>query len=200
MAQESVARLATVQRVTTETDVSVRMNLDGSGSCKLETGLGFLNHMLELFARHGSLDLDISCKGDLQVDEHHSVEDIGITLGEAVRMALGDKSYIARYGHAYIPMDESLVRVVVDFSGRFALHFDASFSREKVGDLPTELVRHFWHSFAEHASCNLHITVLYGENNHHQIEAIFKATARAIRDAVARDYSGRRIPSTKGAL
>jgi len=193
-------RLAMVRRITRETDVSVSINLDGNGQSESSTAIGFLDHMLDLFARHGSFDLAVSCKGDLHVDEHHSVEDIGITLGQAVRQALGDKSYIARFGHAYVPMDEALARVVLDLSGRFVLHFGANFGREKVGDLSTELVHHFWYSFAEHAACTLHISVPYGTNTHHQIEAIFKAAGRALRAATRRDAGSARIPSTKGVL
>ncbi len=156
--------------------------------------------MLALWARHGSFDLVVHCQGDRHVDEHHSVEDVAITLGQAFTEALGDKAYIARYGMAYVPMDEALARAVVDLSGRFYLVFDAQFARPTVGDLPTELVRHFWYSFAEHARCNLHISVLYGENTHHQVEAIFKAVARALREAVARDARYGPVLSTKGVL
>ncbi len=191
-------RIATVRRATRETDVTVRINLDGTGQHKNTTAIGFLDHMLDLFARHSGLDLSVSCKGDLHVDEHHSVEDVGITLGQAVRQALGDKGYIARYGLAYVPMDDALARAVVDLSGRFTLHFEATFNRDRVGGLPTELVRHFWYSFAEQAACTLHISVLHGINTHHQVEAIFKAVARALRAAVRRDTAGVRVPSTKG--
>ena len=193
-------RIATVSRQTRETDVTVRLNLDGSGTYRNNTSVGFLDHMLDLFARHGDFDLDVSCAGDLHVDEHHSVEDVGITLGQAVARALGDKAHIARYGHAYVPMDEALSRAVIDLSGRFTLHFEADFSRPSVGDLPTELVRHFWYSFAEHAACTLHISVMYGDNTHHKVEAIFKAVARALRVCVTRDASHARMPSTKGTL
>ena len=178
----------------------MQINLDGSGRYANTTGIGFLDHMLDLFARHGGLDLEVTCKGDLHVDEHHSVEDVGITLGQAVSQALGDKHYIVRYGFACVPMDEALARAVIDLSGRFTLHFDAAFSRNRVGSLPTELVRHFWHSFAEHASCTLHISVLHGTNAHHQVEAIFKAAARAFHAAVRRDPGGVRVPSTKGMV
>ncbi|HET6569001.1 MAG TPA: imidazoleglycerol-phosphate dehydratase HisB [Rhodothermales bacterium] len=198
--QSFQSRQAEVRRETKETQVSVTIDLDGTGLYRNETGVGFLDHMLDLFARHGGFDLEVQCTGDLQVDEHHTVEDVGITLGQAFGKALGDKAYIARYGHAYVPMDEALARAVVDLSGRFYLHFDADFSREKVGDLSTELVRHFWYSFAEQVGCNLHISVLYGENTHHQIEAAFKATARALRTAVHRDEAQEKVPSTKGVL
>ena len=156
--------------------------------------------MLDLFARHGSFDLTTTCAGDLHIDAQHTVEDVSITLGQAVSQALGNKHHIARYGHAYVPMDESLARAVLDLSGRFAFQFDANFNREAVGKLPTELVSHLWHSFAQHAAMNLHITVLYGSNTHHQVEATFKAVSRALRMAVRRDASSTRIPSTKGTL
>ena len=193
-------RTASIRRTTKETDVSVRLNLDGSGIYDNQTGVGFLDHMLDLFARHGNFDLEVACKGDLHVDEHHSVEDVAIVLGQSLRKALGDKGHIARYGHAYVPMDEALARAVIDLSGRFALAFGASFSRDRVGDLPTELVKHFWYSFAEHSACTLHIDVLAGTNTHHQVEAIFKAVARALDVACRRDHTGPSIPSTKGVL
>jgi imidazoleglycerol-phosphate dehydratase len=193
-------RTASVRRETGETRVSVKLNLDGSGRYENKTGVGFLDHMLDLFARHGSFDLQVTCEGDLHVDDHHTVEDVGITLGQAFAEALGDKAFIARYGHAYVPMDEALARAAVDLSGRFFLHFDAAFPRETVGDLNTDLVKHFWYSFAEHLRCNLHVSVLYGENTHHMIEAAFKATARALRVAVMRDDSHGRVLSTKGQI
>ncbi|MFQ5569087.1 MAG: imidazoleglycerol-phosphate dehydratase HisB [Rhodothermales bacterium] len=193
-------RTATLRRTTKETDVSVQLNLDGSGQYSNQTGVGFLDHMLDLFAKHGHFDLSITCSGDLHIDDHHTVEDISITLGQAVAEALGDKAHIARFGHAYVPMDEALARAVVDLSGRFYLHFDAAFERPTVGDLSTEMVRHFWYAFAEHARCTLHIGVLYGENTHHKIEALFKAVARALRVAVTRDPAQSRMPSTKGSL
>lgn len=193
-------RAAEVYRETQETRVRVRLALDESGSYENQTGVGFLDHMLDLFAKHGGFGLQVSCEGDLHVDEHHTVEDVGITLGQAFAKALGDKAHILRYGHAYVPMDESLARVVVDLSGRFYLHFGADFARSTVGDLSTELVRHFWYSFAEQLRCNLHLEVLYGENTHHKIEALFKAAAKALRMAVTRDPSHDRVPSTKGTL
>lgn len=193
-------RTAEVRRTTKETDVTVSLSLDGAGTYTNKTGVGFLDHMLDLFAKHGGFDLVVSCDGDLHIDDHHSVEDVGITLGQAVAKALGDKAHIARYGHAYVPMDETLARAVVDLSGRFYLHFDALFSRETVGDLSTEMVRHFWYSFAEQVRCNLHISVLYGDNTHHQVEGIFKAVARALRAAVHRHESHAAMPSTKGTL
>jgi imidazoleglycerol-phosphate dehydratase len=193
-------RSAEVSRETTETSVHVRLALEGEGRYDVATGIGFLDHMLELFARHGRFDLAVKCEGDLHVDDHHTVEDVGITLGQAFRKALGDKAYIARYGTAYVPMDEALARAVVDLSGRFFLHFEAPFSREQVGDLSTEVIRHFWFSFAEHLACNLHIDLLHGDNTHHQVEAVFKAVARALHAAVARDVAFGRTLSTKGTL
>jgi imidazoleglycerol-phosphate dehydratase len=193
-------RSADVSRETKETSVRIVLRLDEDPSYQNETGVGFLDHMLDLFAKHGGFGLETTCRGDLHVDEHHTVEDVGITLGQAFARAIGDKAYIGRYGHAYVPMDESLARVVVDLSGRFYLHFDAVFARDLVGDLPAELVHHFWYSFAEHLRCNLHVSVLYGDNAHHQIEAIFKAAARALRAAVHRDTTFSRVASTKGTL
>ncbi|MDZ4702080.1 MAG: imidazoleglycerol-phosphate dehydratase HisB [Rhodothermales bacterium] len=193
-------RRATVERNTAETRITLALSLDGEGGGKRATGVGFLDHMLDLFARHGQFDLDVSCGGDLHVDDHHSVEDVGIALGMAFFQAVGDKAFINRYGHAYVPMDEALARAAVDLSGRFYLHFDAVFSRERVGDLSTDLVRHFWYSFAEQARMNLHIDLLHGENDHHRIEAIFKAVARALRIAVRREEGNTRMPSTKGVL
>ena len=155
-------------------DVTVELGLDGSGTYENATGVGFLDHMLDLFAKHGGFDLNVSCDGDLHIDDHHTTEDIGITLGQAFAEALGDKKHITRYGHAYVPMDETLARTVTDLSGRFYLCFDADFSRPTVGDLSTEMVEHFWYSFAEHLRCNLHVSVLYGSNDHHKVEAIFQ--------------------------
>jgi len=202
MSASSSPRTASLSRTTQETDISVRLGLDpdGEASYDIETGVGFLDHMLDLFAKHGGFDLDVRCEGDLDIDDHHTVEDVAIALGRALRDALGDKRHIARYGHAYVPMDESLARCVVDLSGRFALHFDAAFSRDRVGDLSTEMVEHFWRSVAEHAACNLHLTILYGRNTHHQIEALFKAAARAFRTAVTRSDEYDTVASTKGSL
>lgn len=201
MSQSSLApRSATVHRETRETSIQVKLNLDGSGIYQNNTGIGFLDHMLDLFSRHGGFDLEVACKGDLHIDDHHTTEDIGIVLGMAVAEAIGDKSYINRYGAAYVPMDEALARSVIDLSGRFYLQFDAVFNRDKVGDLSTEMVKHFWYSFAEQARINLHITLLSGENAHHCIEAIFKSVARALREAVTRDTTNAQVPSTKGKL
>ena len=193
-------RTASVHRATTETDVRVDVDLDGSGTYDNDTGIGFLDHMLDLFAKHGGIDLEIRCDGDLHVDDHHTVEDVGITLGMAIREALGDKKHIARYGHAYVPMDETLARAVIDLSGRFYLHADVDFSRPTIGDLSTEMVRHFWYSVAEHLRCNLHVTVLYGTNGHHKMEAMFKSVARALRMAINRSDSHPEIASTKGTI
>ncbi|MCY4159681.1 MAG: imidazoleglycerol-phosphate dehydratase HisB [Bacteroidetes bacterium] len=193
-------RNSSVTRVTKETDIAIQFTLDGTGSYNNLTGIGFLDHMLDLFAKHGHFDLDVKCKGDLSVDEHHTVEDVGICLGQAVQQALGDKSHIARYGHAYVPMDEALTRAVIDLSGRFTLYFDGEFDRPSVGDLPTELVQHFWYSFAEHAQCTLHISILHGSNTHHKIEAIFKSVARALNIATRRSETNPQMPSTKGTL
>ena len=193
-------RSAAITRTTNETDVKVALTLDGSGRYTNNTSVGFLDHMLDLFARHGQFDLEVTCSGDLHVDDHHTVEDVAITIGQAFREAVGNKAHIARFGHAYVPMDESLARAVVDLSGRFALQFDAAFNRPTVGDMSTELVRHFWYSFAEHAACTLHISIISGQNTHHKIEAIFKAVARALRAAVYRSSDHAAMPSTKGSL
>ena len=193
-------RTASVKRATAETDVTVRLSLDGDGTYDIETGVGFFDHMLDLFAKHGGLDLTIRCDGDLDVDDHHTVEDVAIALGQAVRDALDDKAHIARYGHAYVPMDDALARAVVDLSGRSYCRLDASFDRPTVGTFATELVEHAWRSFAEHAACNLHVCVLYGQNTHHKIEALFKATARALRMAVRRSSTHAEVASTKGTL
>lgn len=193
-------RTAAVERTTAETDVTLRLSLDGDGTYDVETGVGFFDHMLDLFAKHGALDLTVRCDGDLHIDDHHTVEDVGIALGQAVREALGDKSHIARYGHEYVPMDDSLARAVIDLSGRSYFHLDASFDQPTVGTFSTELVDHVWRSFAEHAACNLHLTVLHGHNTHHQIEALFKAAARALKMAVRRSEAHAEIASTKGTL
>jgi imidazoleglycerol-phosphate dehydratase len=193
-------RTATVERTTAETDISVDLSLDGDGAYDVDTGVGFFDHMLDLFAKHGGLNLTVRCDGDLHVDDHHTVEDVAITLGQATRQALGDKAHIARYGHAYVPMDDALARAVIDLSGRAYHRLDASFERETVGDLSTEMVPHIWHSFAEHAACNLHQTVLHGRNAHHKIEALFKATAQALQKAVRRSAEHAVVASTKGTL
>ena len=202
-----VPRTATVERSTSETRVAVRLDLDpgagpgqAPGDYANTTGIGFLDHMLDLFAKHGGFGLHVECDGDLDVDAHHSVEDVGIALGQALWEALGDKAHITRYGSALVPMDETLARAVVDLSGRFYLVFDAAFDAPALGTMPTSLVKHFFYSFAEHAHMNLHLAVLYGEDDHHRAEALFKATARALRIAVRRDAANAAMPSTKGSL
>lgn len=193
-------RTASVTRKTDETSVSIDLTLDGDGDYDVETGVGFFDHMLDLFAKHGGFDLRVRCDGDLEVDEHHTVEDVSIGLGTAVRKALGDKAHIARYGHAYVPMDDALARAVIDLSGRSYCRLDASFESEQVGDLSTEMVEHIWRSMAQHARCNLHLTVLHGQNAHHKVEALFKAAARALRMAVRRHPDLAEVASTKGTL
>ncbi|MEM8487349.1 MAG: imidazoleglycerol-phosphate dehydratase HisB [Bacteroidota bacterium] len=196
----SAVRTASVSRETRETNIQVSLNLDGSGTYDNKTGVGFFDHMLDLFAKHGAFDLTVHCDGDLHIDDHHTIEDVGIVMGQAFSEALGDKAYINRYGAAYVPMDEALARAVVDLSGRFYLQYDASFVRNRVGAMSTEMVEHFWYSFAEKAGMNLHINILSGRNAHHKIEAIFKAVARALREAVKRDTNNAKLASTKGAL
>lgn len=191
-------RELTHERRTRETDIRIRLNLDGKGSANIRTGLGFFDHMLEQVARHGNLDLDLEAQGDLHIDEHHTVEDTGIALGEAFARALGDKKGLERYGFC-LPMDESLARVALDFGGRSFLVWEAEFHRERVGDMPTELFRHFFKSFCDGARCNLNIRV-EGDNEHHKIEAVFKAFARSIRMAVRQDPDHPELPSTKGIL
>ncbi|MCA8937565.1 MAG: imidazoleglycerol-phosphate dehydratase HisB [Planctomycetes bacterium] len=194
-------RTASFTRKTTETEISVELNIDGEGTYKIDTGIGFLNHMLELFTRHGLFDLKVTCKGDLEVDAHHSVEDIAIAIGECFKQGAGDKAGINRYGHALIPMDEALIRCALDLSGRpFLVAELGNMKREEVGGLPTEMVDHFWRSFSTHFPMNLHIDVLRGEDTHHIIEGVFKAVTKALR--VALDYDPRRkgVPSTKGVL
>lgn len=194
-------RTAEVSRKTAETNIRVALNLDGSGQAKLATGIGFLDHMIDQIARHGLIDLDIQCEGDLHIDGHHTVEDIGITLGQAFAKAVGDKKGIRRYGHAYVPLDEALSRVVVDFSGRPGLHMDVKFSSGMIGELDTQLVYEFFQGFVNHAGVTLHIDNLKGFNAHHQCETIFKAFARALRAALETDpRSAGVIPSTKGSL
>lgn len=195
------ARRADVQRRTAETQIRVAINLDGTGQSRLHTGIGFLDHMLDQIARHGLIDLDVQCDGDLHIDGHHTVEDIGITLGQAFAKAVADKKGIRRYGHAYVPLDEALSRVVVDFSGRPGLHMDVRFTAAMIGQLDTQLVFEFFQGFVNHAGVTLHIDNLKGVNAHHQCETIFKAFARALRAALEHDPRlGDVIPSTKGSL
>jgi imidazoleglycerol-phosphate dehydratase len=193
-------RVSSVHRRTKETDVRVKLNLDGEGRGRISTGLPFLDHMLELFARHGLFDLEIVCRGDLEIDDHHSVEDIALTLGQALREALGEKKGINRYGEALVPMDEALCRSVIDLSGRFYLVYEVTTKRQRIGNFSVELAEHFWRSFAETAKFNLHIDCLRGRNTHHILEGTFKATARALKQAVARDPRVKSVPSTKGVL
>lgn len=194
------ARVGTVHRKTKETDIKLSLALDGQGSAKIETGVGFFNHMLELFARHGLFDLEISCRGDLETDDHHTIEDVGICLGQAFANGVGDKSGIARYGMGVVPMDEALCRSVVDLSGRFYLVYKVETRRKRIGNFAVEMAEHFWRSFAESAKCNLHIDVLRGRNTHHILESSFKATARALRQAVEKDARVQGVLSTKGML
>jgi imidazoleglycerol-phosphate dehydratase len=193
-------RTATVERTTAETSVSLTLGIDGDGTYDVDTGVGFFDHMLCLFTKHGGFDLSVQVDGDLDVDDHHTVEDTAISLGQALRDALGEKAHIARYGHAYVPMDDALARGVVDLSGRSYCRLDAAFAREQVGALSTEMVEHVWRSVADHARCNLHLTVLHGHNTHHKIEALFKAAAQAVRAASRRDTAHAEVASTKGSL
>jgi imidazoleglycerol-phosphate dehydratase len=194
-------RSATITRETLETQITATLCLDGTGQCKLDTGLPFLEHMLDQIARHGQVDLDILAKGDLHIDAHHTVEDIGITLGQAFYEAIGDKRGIVRYGHAYVPLDEALSRVVLDCSGRPGLEFHVPFTRAKVGEFDVDLIVEFFQGFVNHAKVTLHIDNLRGHNAHHQAETVFKAFGRALRMAVARDAGLQGVsPSTKGVL
>jgi imidazoleglycerol-phosphate dehydratase len=193
-------RKATVKRITKETAISATVDLNGTGKSAVSTGIGFLDHMLDLFAKHGQFDITLKCKGDLHVDDHHTTEDVGIALAKAFASALGEKKGITRYGFAYVPMDESLARCVVDLSGRTALVFKAEFNRKKVGDLSTEMIEHFFQSFADNIKANIHIEILYGKNTHHKIEAVFKAFARALRQACEQDPRVKGVLSTKGKL
>jgi imidazoleglycerol-phosphate dehydratase len=194
-------RRAEIQRDTKETQVFVAVDLDGTGRGQLASGIPFLDHMLDQVARHGAIDLTVRAKGDLEIDAHHTVEDIGITLGQAMAKALGDKKGIRRYGHAYVPLDEALSRVVVDFSGRPGLEFHVDFTRARVGDFDVDLTHEFFQGFVNHALATVHIDNLRGDNAHHQCETVFKAFARALREAIATDpRAGDTIPSTKGSL
>ena len=197
----TMKRTAAVTRNTKETQIRVQVNLDGTGQAELSTGIGFFDHMLDQIARHGLIDLLIDAKGDLHIDGHHTVEDVGITLGMAVAAAVGDKKGITRYGHSYVPLDEALSRVVVDFSGRPGLHMDVPFKSGMVGAFDTQLAYEFFQGFVNHALCTLHIDNLKGDNAHHQCETVFKAFARALRMALTPDpRSAGVIPSTKGSL
>jgi imidazoleglycerol-phosphate dehydratase len=194
-------RTAAVTRNTAETKISVSVNLDGKGRSKLATGVPFLDHMLDQVARHGLLDLEVEAKGDLHIDAHHTVEDIGIAVGQAVAKAIGEKRGVRRFGHAYVPLDEALSRVVIDFSGRPGLEFNVAFVRARIGEFDVDLVHEFFQGFVNHAQVTLHVDNLRGTNAHHQAETVFKAFARALRMAVEADSrAGRAVPSTKGTL
>jgi imidazoleglycerol-phosphate dehydratase len=195
-----MARSAQIHRKTSETQIELELHLEGSGRAKISTGIGFFDHMLELFTRHGAFDLTVCAQGDLHVDGHHIVEDTGICLGQALREALGDKVGIRRYGHFTLPMDETLVTSAVDLSGRFALAFHAPLPAARIGDFDSELLEDFWQAVAANALCNLHILLHYGRNSHHISEGVFKATGRALRMAVETDLRLPGIPSTKGTL
>jgi imidazoleglycerol-phosphate dehydratase len=198
---DSTERRAEVSRNTAETQITVKLNLDGTGVARFATGIGFFDHMLDQIARHALIDLDIDAKGDLHIDGHHTVEDVGITLGQAVAKAVGDKKGLRRYGHAYVPLDEALSRVVIDFSGRPGLHMRVDFKSGMIGALDTQLVYEFFQGFSNHAGVTLHIDNLHGDNAHHQCETIFKAFARALRMALEIDpRAANVIPSTKGSL
>ena len=194
-------RIATVARNTAETQISVTINLDGTGLGTIDTGVPFLDHMLDQIKRHGLIDMDITCNGDTHIDDHHTVEDVGITLGQAFAKALGDKKGLRRYGHAYVPLDEALSRVVVDFSGRPGLHYFVNYTRARIGNFDVDLAREFFQGFVNHAGVTVHIDNLRGDNAHHQCETVFKAFARALRMAAERDErAAGTVPSTKGAL
>lgn len=194
-------RVATLHRKTTETDIRLRLNIEGSGRYSVSTGIRFLDHMLELFARHGGFDLEIAARGDLDVDQHHTVEDLGIVLGQAVREALGDKKGINRAGYFVMPMDETLAVAAIDLSGRAYLVLNAPIKARRVGDLQSELLEDFFHGFATSAAANVHLKVAYGRSSHHAVEALFKAFARALRFACSKDARlKRQLPSTKGLL
>lgn len=200
MGPVAMSRSFEIDRKTAETEIKLVLNLDGSGRSSLSTGLGFLDHMLTLFARHSLVDLEVFCKGDTHVDGHHSAEDIGICLGQAIERSLGDKKGIYRYGHMSLPMDETLVQVAIDFSGRPYFVWNVTFPTPRVGDFDTELVEEYWHAVCVQAKMNLHVNLQYGRNSHHIAEAIFKALARAMRQAWAIDPREPGVPSTKGTL
>ena len=196
-----MARTAKIDRKTSETEIALELNLDGAGQSLVQTGVGFLDHMLELLAKHAAIDLSVTARGDLQVDQHHTVEDVGICLGQAIKQALGDKAGIRRYGHFALPMEDTLVTTAIDLSGRYFLVFNAQFPAAKIGDFDSELVEDFWQATSVNALCNLHVNLHYGRNSHHISEAIFKCTARALRMAVEIDVRMQdQLPSTKGKL
>ena len=195
-----MARTASIDRKTNETDIQLELNVDGTGKSEIDTGVGFFDHMLELFTRHGCFDLKVKAKGDLHVDQHHTVEDTGICLGQALREACGEKQGIRRYGHFTLPMEETLVTTAVDLSGRYFMVFGATFPSPKIGEFDSELVEDFWQAFAANALCNLHVVAHYGRNSHHISEAIFKSLARSLRMAVESDPRMPGVPSTKGVI
>ncbi|HSU68989.1 MAG TPA: imidazoleglycerol-phosphate dehydratase HisB [Tepidisphaeraceae bacterium] len=200
MGKRNPGRTAEISRQTKETKIEVALDLDGTGKASVHTGVGFFDHMLDLLSRHSLIDLTVKAEGDLQVDSHHTVEDVGIVIGQAIERAVGDKRGINRYGWATVPMDESLAQVAIDLSGRPAFVFNVSFTGESIGAFPVELVEEFFKALCTSARMNLHIAVPYGANNHHISEAIFKATARALRQAVSHDPRNDQVPSTKGSL
>ena len=193
-------RTGKINRQTRETQIEVSVDLDGSGHSSISTGVGFLDHMLELFAKHGFFDLTVNAQGDLAVDQHHTVEDTGICLGQAFKMALGDKVGIGRYGHFTLPMEETLVTSAVDLSGRYFLHFEIEFPTEKIGEFDSQLVEDFWQAFAANLLCNLHVLLHHGRNSHHISESLFKSLAKAMRMAVDLDDRQEGVPSTKGVI
>ncbi|HEY2942289.1 MAG TPA: imidazoleglycerol-phosphate dehydratase HisB [Vicinamibacteria bacterium] len=193
-------RRAAVERKTRETDIRLRLDLDGEGKSRIATGIGFFDHMLTAFTTHGRFDVELRCKGDLHVDAHHSVEDVGIALGQALREALGDKKGIVRFGHAYVPLDEALSRCVIDLSGRPYLHYDVTFKARQIGEMPTELFEDFFWALADHGRLNIHLEAIRGRNAHHIAETLFKSASRALSMAVARDPRVKGVPSTKGSL
>jgi imidazoleglycerol-phosphate dehydratase len=193
-------RTARIERKTNETDISLELDLDGNGTARIATGVGFFDHMLELLARHAVIDLAVKAQGDLHVDQHHTVEDVGICLGQAIRQASGDKSGIRRYGHFTLPMDETLVTSAIDLSGRYYMAFGAEFPSAKIGEFDSELIEVFWQAVAANALCNLHVVLHYGRNSHHISEAVFKSLARSLRMAVEPDDRMTGVPSTKGVI
>ncbi|MCA9121763.1 MAG: imidazoleglycerol-phosphate dehydratase HisB [Planctomycetaceae bacterium] len=195
-----MSRIAKIDRKTNETEISLEINLDGSGRSQIQTGVGFFDHMLELLTRHAVIDLSVAAKGDLHVDQHHTVEDVGICFGQAIKQALGDKAGIRRYGHFTLPMEETLVTTAIDLSGRYFMVFNAEFPAQKIGDFDSELVEDFWQATAANALANLHVVLHHGRNSHHISEAIFKGAARALRMAVEPDPRMPGVPSTKGTL
>jgi imidazoleglycerol-phosphate dehydratase len=200
MVSSEMTRTAKIDRKTNETDIHLSLSLDGTGEGKRDSGIGFLDHMLDLFAKHAAIDLTVNAKGDLHVDDHHTAEDIGIALGQAIDAALGNRAGINRYGHFTLPMDECLVTTAIDLGGRYAFEYHAPIAAHKIGTFDSELVEHFWQSFASSARANLHVVLHHGKNAHHISEAVFKATARAVRMAAQLDPRSTGIPSTKGVL